>query len=185
MYQRVEVAPAAEAACAGPRLQWDGKSREETVSLSHTDQEACACVCAGGAVGVDVETVAPRAAAFYRCNYSETEQQWVDQGARVDPRSHEWLFTLLWTIKEAALKARVVCQKSPWSFTGVGLEELPDPRDVLWAHLARTWGEEGGVFTGSIEQQCGAVPVEVAYWGTRDLTLSVVRACGSWGSRSP
>jgi 4'-phosphopantetheinyl transferase EntD len=178
MYQRIELPASTDPERGGPRLRWCGKSNEEAVSLSHTGNNACACLCAEGTVGIDIETVAPRVEAFYRWNYTEREKLWVSLGANLEPLSREWLFTLLWTLKEAALKARAVLQKSPWSFAGVGVSGLPAPEDVLWAYRNRTWGEKFGLFEGVIEEDCNATRVQVAYLGTRHLVLTVVRPFG-------
>jgi hypothetical protein len=129
-------------------------------------------------VGVDLESVAPRVEAFYRSNYTEAEKAWVDRGAGTEPHSRDWLFTLLWTFKEAALKAQAMFQKTRLSFAGIGIAGLPVPQDVLWAYRRSTWGEQFGVFDGLIQDESNATAVHVAYVGTSRRILAVVKPFG-------
>ena len=179
MYQEVEVVPAStDADGAGARFRWRGITEQEALSISHTDTEACACLCAQGTVGIDLESVAPRVEAFYRLNYTEGENQWVNRGASMEPLSRDWLYTLLWTFKEAALKARAALQKNPLSFAGIGFSGLPAPEDVLWAYRARTWSERLNLFSAIVEEEGSATTVHVAYVGTRSRILTVVKPFG-------
>jgi hypothetical protein len=126
-------------------------------------------------VGVDVEKVSRRVDAFYRRNFTQAERAWASEGERLAPGSRDWLFTLLWTIKEAALKAGALTPQSPWSFAGIGLDGLPVPGDVLWCFRPGNWGERFGQFTAIMGDMQGGSYVRVAYGGTRDFVLTIVK----------
>src|SRR5204863_5143107 len=175
MYQHIEVSASADPQGAGPRFQWYGRGEEGAVSLSHTDYDACACFSPGNIVGVDLQSVEPRVEPFYRSNFTETEKQWVSRGTGIEPSSRHWLFTLLWTLKEGALKARALLQRSPVSFGGVEVAGLPVPPDVLWAYRKDTWNDRFGLFTARIKEERNARDMHVAYMGTRRLILAVVK----------
>jgi 4'-phosphopantetheinyl transferase EntD len=145
------------------------------VSLSHTGNDVCACLSQAGAVGVDIESVESRVESFYRANYTETEKQWVSCGVGIEPLSRNWLYTLLWTFKEGALKARALLQKSPVSFGGIEVRGLPIPQGVLRAFRKDTWGDQFGLFTARIQEDRNTTGVHVAYMGTRRIILAVVK----------
>jgi phosphopantetheinyl transferase (holo-ACP synthase) len=178
MYQAIELSPSTDPQCGGPGLRWCGRTMEESVSISHAGNNACACLSAGGTVGVDLEIVAPRVEAFYRSNYTETEKHWVNRSASIEPFSQDWLYTLLWTFKEAALKARAVLQKNSWSFAGVGVSGLPISEDVLWVYRKSRWGDQFGLFTALIEESGKGVSVQIAYSGTSHVILTVLKQFG-------
>jgi len=179
MYQNVEVSASADPLGAGPHFRWCGRVKEDAVSLSHTGYDACACVSQGTIVGVDLQRVEPRVESFYRSNYTEAEKRWVNRGAGIEPSSRNWLYTLLWTFKEAALKARAVLQRSPVSFGGIELADLPPPQGVLWAYRKNVWSDRFGQFTARIKEERSTRGLHVAYMGTRHLILSVVTPFGS------
>jgi phosphopantetheinyl transferase len=174
MYQNIEVSASVDPQGTGPRLRWCGRV-EGAVSLSHTGSNVCACLSQASTVGVDIESVEPRVESFYRSNYTETEKQWVNCGAGIEPLSRNWLYTLLWTFKEGALKARALLQKSPVSFAGIEVRGLPVPQGVLRAYRKDIWGDQFGQFTGRIQEERNTTGVHVAYMGTRRLILSVVK----------
>lgn len=175
MYQKIEVLAGERPSCAGPWFRWRGTAREEMVSVSHTGNDVCASLSTRGPAGIDLERVTERADAFHRCNFTETERRWIREGTRIEPLSKDWLFTLLWTVKEAALKAGALLQTSPWSFAGVEVEGLPAPNDVLWAFREGTWRDRFVLFTALIKETRKTTSARVAYLGTRQLILTVVR----------
>ena len=176
MYQEVEVVPAStDADGAGAGFRWCGTVEQETASISHIDDEACACLCADGNVGIDLERVLPRVEAFYKLNYTEAENEWVNEGTSTEPLSRDWLYTLLWTFKEAALKARAAFPKNLLSFSGTGFNGLPAAHDMLWAYRRRNWSDRFDLFSAVIEGQGKATGVHVAYAGTRHRILTVVK----------
>lgn len=89
-----------------PELHVEDSTRQDlTVSLSHSGGWAACALCAGGAVGIDVERVESRRPEFEEIAFGEEERAWAAARSvrRGEPVSV--LFTWLWSLKEAALKA--------------------------------------------------------------------------------
>jgi len=174
MYEAIEIRPAADADGGGPRLLWRGREQPQSLSLSHTRQVACACL-ADDRIGVDLETAEPRVEAFYRSNYTAAETDWVHRCAGETGLGADWLYTLLWTLKEAALKARALRQRSAWSFAGVDVGGLPAPQEVRRAYRQGRLRERFETFTAVIREPGRATSARVAYMGTHDLILTVLK----------
>lgn len=121
-YRQVEVLPAADT--GRPQLDWGGRRSSQRVSISHSGGVACAGLSGGEApIGIDMETDVPRARAFYRGNFSARERRWAELGARRAGLDDGWLYTFLWTVKEAALKSGAAAARNVW--------ELPR-MEVVW-----------------------------------------------------
>src|SRR5215510_4870466 len=131
MYRKVEVLPKSDGPNAGPRFIWCDDQRTENVSLSHTDTESCACLAFAGPASIDIERSIPRVNAFYRKTFTDAERQWVSSGAGTDKTSAYWLFTLLWTLKESALKLESVDQAGVWDLPRIEIGDLPRPDRFL------------------------------------------------------
>lgn len=176
MWRSVEVAKSCDPEHPAPYFRWrGGHGVKVTLSLSHTGHDACACIAAGGDVGIDLQNVEQRVAAFYRTNYTIAETQWVERGAGREPSTRDWLYTLLWTLKEAALKARALVQTSPVSFGGVEVFELPAPETVLRTCRQDDWDDRLMRITARIREERNTRSLQVAIAGTRRMILTVVR----------
>lgn len=124
--REIEVLPAA--AGGPPRLAWRGRELPVRVSISHGGGFSCAALAdQDTATGVDLETVAPRVAAFYRGNFTPRERDWAEAAARSTGLTSEWLYTFLWTVKEAALKSGATPVRSVWAMAGL---EVRLPADL-------------------------------------------------------
>jgi phosphopantetheinyl transferase len=75
-----------------------------SLSLSHAGGWAAAALSGEGSIGVDCEKVEPRSPPFFRGSFIEAERQWVDRHTAIEGPSSDWLYTLLWSFKEAAFK---------------------------------------------------------------------------------
>jgi phosphopantetheinyl transferase (holo-ACP synthase) len=175
MYREIEVSTSTATLAAGPRFQWRGWGKEDAVSLSHKGHDACACLSDGSTVGVDIESVEPRIDAFRRTHFTAAETRWVQDASAVTPLNADWFYTLLWSIKEAALKARATVQKSPVSFGGIEVAGLPAPQQALSAHSHRAWGDRFTQFTARIQDERKSSAVRVAFMGTSRQLLAVVQ----------
>jgi hypothetical protein len=131
MYRQVELVTEDSRGGEPPRLTWAGRARQVAVSLSHADGQSCVYLDSAGPIGLDLEEAAPRRDSFYRHNFSPLEQAWVDRLNLRTGAEPAWLFTLLWTLKEAALKADDSGRSSLWRMRG--LEVLLPAEAGDWA----------------------------------------------------
>ena len=151
-------------------------ARDDTVRLSiaHRGGWAVAAVCRGGVVGVDVELVGPRQPSFYEFNMSPAERRWMS----LAPTSEaDRLGTLLWVLKEAALKTGIAPALTVWEIGAIELDvRVPASR------IAAIWNDADLMHAGELT----AVPVDIpvagasrssptAAFGTMgDLVIAVV-----------
>jgi 4'-phosphopantetheinyl transferase EntD len=175
LFRAVELYPSRDPGGGPPWLQFYGRRHESAVSVSHAGNNACVCLSKYVTVGIDIENILPKVAAFYQSNFTIAEREWVDRVGVSEQVGRDWLYTLLWTVKEAALKARAVVHKNPWGFTGVGVDGLPLPWDLLSATVTGNWGDYFGLFTAWIEEQHVSTPVQVAFAATSHLIVTLVR----------
>lgn len=154
--ERLRVFPAASyreielltpAASGPPRLTRRGREIEPRVSISHGGGLSCAAVTSGGTgsagvrTGVDLETVAPHVAAFYRGNFTPRERRWAEDGAGAANLPGEWLYTFLWTVKEAALKSGATAARSVWELASLEVLLSGELRELLASCRRAALGE--------------------------------------------
>lgn len=178
MYQKVEVLPNGGTPSRYAKLVWCGKDRPESVSLSHAGSVSCACIAMGPPTAIDIETAVPRIDAFYRNNFTAAERYWVTRGAEGQSVRSDWLFTLLWTLKESALKLGWLNQASVWDLPRIEIDGLPRVN-----HMGQFWwsskmGDEFVVFTARVREHRRVMQTQVAVTGTRNLILSVMNPLG-------
>lgn len=125
MYQKIEVLPNRESANRYPRFIWCGEPQKESISLSHTAAMSCACYSVDKLASIDLENALPRVDAFYRYTFTKAERDWVRRHANDDAAGANWLFTLLWTLKESALKLDTAGELSVWDLQRIEIEKLP------------------------------------------------------------
>ena len=100
-YQELDVLPNRQGA---PEMRHRGELAVPALSLSHAAGWAVAALSDEGSIGVDCELVEARRQAFLVSSFGDAEREWVDRHAANDGPSSDWLYTLLWSFKEAALK---------------------------------------------------------------------------------
>ena len=144
-YREVELMPAdGEGA---PRPTRGGEPMAARLSIAHAGGLSCAAVASGDeAIGVDLETVAPRTGAFYRVNFTAGERAWVAAAresalAALVGDDPDWLYVFLWTVKEAALKSGAAGVRSVWEFPTVVVETPPDLAELLATCVGAELGE--------------------------------------------
>jgi hypothetical protein len=175
MYQKVEVLPVAEK--PGPHLGlfWCGQKRGESISLSHTDNMSCACLTFGDRTTIDIESAVPRVSSFYKNSFTSAEKAWVSHCVGDDPARSNWLFTLLWTLKESASKLEAVSPASVWNLPQIEIEDLPDLRNVVSFTSENTVGGDFFPFMARVRERHTVTPVQVAVTSTRNLIVSVMQ----------
>lgn len=125
MYRNTEVLSKGIPQYAYPVIQWCKEEADIGVSIAHLNSKSCVCLHNSWKLGVDLEQVRPLRAAFYKKTFSREEQEWVATMVSQSNVTPFALFTLLWTLKEAALKAGISEKISVWNFSTLNLT-LPD-----------------------------------------------------------
>ena len=97
---RVEIATAPDGA---PLPMLDGEPCDIRLSLSHSNGRAFSAAATGvQSLGCDLELIEPRGQEFIDTWFTASESERVE---RSDPQFRDSLVTLIWSIKESALKA--------------------------------------------------------------------------------
>jgi 4'-phosphopantetheinyl transferase EntD len=172
MYQQVEVVTNG----GKPSLAWCGQARPESISLSHSGSVSCASIAFGAPTVIDLETTSPRIDAFYRNNFTEAERAWAVRTADGEATKANWFFTLLWTLKESALKLGWL--NSLWNLPRIEIGGLPGPNNIAPFWYSKTISNDFSVFTVSVKEHCRVMQVRVAVTGTRNFILTVMNAVG-------
>jgi hypothetical protein len=174
MYRKVEVLPNDTIPSRRPKIIWCGKDRPESVSLSHTGDVSCACLVMGPPTAIDIETAVPRIDAFYRNTFTAAERSWVTSGAEGKAITSDWLFTLLWTLKESALKLGWLNQPNIWNLPRIEIDGLPGFNEIGQFWYRSKMDDEFVVFTARVRERCRVMQTQVAVTGTRNLILTVM-----------
>jgi hypothetical protein len=175
MYRHVEVLPPEEAPDEKPVLTWCGARRNENISLSHTTGVSCASLSATP-TAVDIEVATSRVRAFYRRTFTTAERRWVNGRARDDEFKARWFFTLLWTLKESALKLKLLTSATLWQLPRIEIEDLPDLDKFSLADTDMVALDHLVSFPVRIKEPQGELPVQVAVAGTRKWVLTVMNS---------
>jgi hypothetical protein len=176
MYQKVEVLLNDGTASRYAKLVWCGKDRPENISISHAGGMSCACLAVGHPAAVDIECAIPRIESFYRHNFTAAERQWATLGDATPSLRSEWLFTLLWSLKESALKLGWL--KSLWNVPRIEIEGLPDINQIGQYWFTHKMNDEFDVFTARVTENCRVLESQVAITGTSKLILAVMNPFG-------
>jgi len=158
-----------------PRPTLGGEALAAGLSIAHAGAISCAAVSARGtALGVDLETVVPRTGAFYRGNFAAPERAWVAAAAAAGALAAEWLYTFLWTVKEAALKSGAAAVRSVWEFPVTEVEGPPDPAAELSAAVGAELGDRFAAFDVTVTAATGMrTRGSVETTATRDAILTL------------
>jgi phosphopantetheinyl transferase (holo-ACP synthase) len=174
MYQQVEIVTDHLRPGEQPRLAWGGRESHVCVSLSHSNGQSCAYLDSGGPIGLDLEEAAPRLGSFYQHNFSVRERGWVNQIERQSGTGWPWLYTLLWTLKEAAIKSDCSGSSTLWSMPLIEVRLPAEPGD--WAFPKR--GGLGATFSqlrACVRLPAGESLFEVAISSNAGRILSVLK----------
>jgi phosphopantetheinyl transferase len=113
-YREVEILPQRWWEAGTPRLIWMGRPHPTHVSLAYTAQLTAACLDPFRAVGLDLEVPCLRQPAFYRMNFTLAEQGWAERVYASVRIGVDRIYTVLWCLKEAALKSDESDEASLW-----------------------------------------------------------------------
>jgi 4'-phosphopantetheinyl transferase superfamily protein len=170
MYQKVE----AFSNGGIPSLAWCGKPRPESISLSHSGSVSCASIAFASPTAIDIETSVSRNDAFYRNNFTEAERNWATRGTYGESIVSNWAFTLLWTLKEAALKLGWLNQASLWNLPRIEIDGLPGLNLIESLRSGNAMDDDFVMFTARVKQHRRAIQAQVAVASARNLILTVM-----------
>lgn len=181
MYRRVEILPDIGSSANIPRVTIPSDCIQDSlgISISHTDFLSCACLSYYEAsIGIDIEMPAFRLDAFYRNNFTNHEKEWVRKISGEGDISPQWLYTVLWSLKESALKSRHSLEASVWEVPNIEIDVLSEVTD--WAKFYRQ-GELGGeflFFSAGIRELSEKKQACVALTATRHMILVIMKTGG-------
>ncbi len=166
------------AKAGGTTVIREGKAATDvSVSSSHCGAYTASCISRNH-VGLDLELIEPRRREFYAYTFSPEERGWAESVHGTAGTSMEAAFTLLWTVKEAYLKACARDDVSIWSFPGwtVWFEGTVDG-----ALRSKSQGEFTRVL-GGIRGRSFSSTFEIATMRIYDMILSTVQyqKSGRW-----
>jgi len=143
-----------------------------SASSSHCGPYTAACV-SRKRVGLDLERIEPRRQEFYTHMFSAEERQWV-MDARSRASVPEAAFTLLWSVKEAYLKASGNQDLSVWAFSRWTVWFDGQMDAVLQPEVLETFVRVGGgIRTAAFSQS-----LDMAVMRVEDMILATVQ-CGT------
>jgi phosphopantetheinyl transferase (holo-ACP synthase) len=172
LYREVCFIPGFHA--AAPTFTWCGARFPEVGgSLSHSKSLCCGSLAAARGVGVDVESVEARAYGFYRDYFSDTERAWVaDDSATIDAA---WLFTVLWSLKECALKAAGGTHLTFSDLARIEVVRFPEQRDLTATFESSEFMLEPSRFSVGIRGKAVVEDFDCELAGDRNQVVVVVR----------
>lgn len=127
----------------GPYRELWARPTTVSLSISHCDNHAFCAICVepGVHVGVDIEKVEPRSWTFVKEYFTNAE---IDQVCSAPPDEQDRLITVIWSAKEAALKAlrlgltvdtrwvscHITATVDIQNWTAIDVQYTPQPRRV-------------------------------------------------------
>jgi phosphopantetheinyl transferase len=153
-----------------PRISWNG--RTQTIAISHTNGLACVAVGRGTIQALDVETRTARVAPFYERNFTPREREWADGCCREYGMDRDWVYTLLWSMKECMLKTPAFQHLSIWDMPRIEIAVHGDPSVLRAPHEACTLEDDFAHLETEVNDGHRTVPACMAVAGTRDLVLT-------------
>lgn len=178
MYRCVEILPDIDSSSNIPRIFMPGVRVRDplSISISHTDSLSCVCLAQDASIGVDLEKPAFRLDAFYRTNFTNHEKEWARRVAGKSDISPQWLYTVLWSLKESALKSSYSAKASVWNIPNIEIDGLSEVTD--WGKLYRhvELGSEFLYFSIGVSDGPEKKQVRVALTATRHMVLVILNA---------
>jgi hypothetical protein len=149
---------------------------DRAIAISHTNGIACVSVGRGTFDAVDLETCAARVAPFYERNFSERERQWAERCGRDHRLERDWVYTLLWSMKECVLKTPAFRHLTVWDMPAFEVLVRAATGDLRGPHDAAGLHDEFVYLETEVSDGRRAVPVSLAVTGSSGLVLTASRA---------
>jgi len=165
-WRHVELLSGTAAHRSAPRIFRHGNAYTDVSASSSHCGPYTASLISPARAGLDLERIEVRHPDFYANMFSAAEQKWVS--TRFGPaRSHE-LFTFLWTVKEAFLKASERSDLSVWNFSQWTVEATAVLEESL-ARRAASGAGQATIRSGGFSQD-----VEIGVRRVDDMILTSV-----------
>lgn len=97
-----------------PLVYLRGTKQQVGISLSYSDNYIAAVCSQNNVAGIDIEQICERRPEFYAHSFTHLEQAYINNLCN-NYDQKVWLYTLLWTIKEAGLKASTDSSWNLWN----------------------------------------------------------------------
>lgn len=173
-YREVEILPRHERSRV-PSLVWAGRAHPLRISLAHASGLSAAGFGHGETIGIDIESPCKRTAAFYRTNFSPSERRWAETLSRYGEVDVDRGYTLLWCLKESALKSFRSDETSLWLLPRIEVK-LECPLEPL-AEVLGSSGLTHSVLVTEAEVRKGGqrLAAEAALSATSEAILTSLR----------
>jgi len=121
MYRIVEIVPSGNSN-GYAKILWCGKTLKFNFSISYSGRKVYSVISNRRNIGLDVERIGQRRSVFETGNFTLRERKWVEELSNERAIPTQWLFTLLWSIKEAFIKSYNSKDLSVWNFPMIDVE---------------------------------------------------------------
>jgi hypothetical protein len=122
-----------------------------------------------------METVGPRAEAFYRSSFTPQERCGAEAGAR-SGLAGEWLYTFLWTVKEAALKSGTTAARGVWDLARMEVSMPVGWPGLVAAGCGSSLGERFVAFEVIVGEDDRGNTARIETTSTPEVVLTVFEA---------
>jgi hypothetical protein len=177
-YRAVSVAKNQTPGGGPARVGWSASSDSLPVSISHSAGVSCAWVGAHSdhneSRSLDLETPAPRVPEFYRHTFTQREREWVGASAVSHGLHSDWLYTLLWSVRESLLKLPCFQTLSLWDMPGLEIDIPGNVEQLVQAHNSK---DLSGSFS-FLQARTSHGPFRLAVAGAPNLILTAVTGLG-------
>lgn len=159
----------------GPaRIGWHARGETVKVAISHVNGLACAFIGSTQVYAVDLEARAARVPAFYAHNFTARERSWTSACARSFQLDSDWLYTLLWSVKECLLKTPDFATLSLWDMPAMEINVLSGSERLKAIHDAKGLTGQFEILQAEVEGRNRQWPLRLAVSGTADLVVTAI-----------
>jgi 4'-phosphopantetheinyl transferase EntD len=153
----------------------------DPIAISHTNGIACVSVRRGTLDALDIETRAERSAPFYEHNFTRRERQWAESLRRDFRLDRDWVYTLLWSMKECMLKAPWFRHLTVWDMPALEVAVRGESGDLRRPHDAAALHGEFVYLETEVSDGHSVVPASMAVTGTSTLVVTASRVISERG----
>jgi len=131
-YREVEVLPLSRRGGGAPRLRWADRLCPIHLSLAHSSNAAGAFLNLDRRVGFDLESPVRWSSAFIKDSFTREEYLWAERLTALGV-GRDLIYTMLWSLKESALKAQASDANSVWRIPRIQIQFDCEPERLASA----------------------------------------------------